>query len=132
MEQTKEIPLSMASPAPQEEYAHDSTIDRADKHFIRLGRAFVLKHLSGGEDMLSLPEIRALFGLAVHLPEGTNVVMAPRGQMALAIGMRRSDFSEALTKLEDRGIILRFSRPRRIALRAKYLSRLRSRDIREW
>lgn len=123
----------MASPDPEGELVQDSTkVDRADKGYVRLGLPFIEKHLSGGPEQLSYQEMRALFGIAGQLERDRNVVTTKRQEIAVLIGMDRASFSQALGKLERRGILLRFERPRRIALRAKFVSRLRSSAIREW
>lgn len=133
MTATEKSPPVMASPDPEGELVQDSTkVDRADKGYIRLGLPFIKKHLSGGPDQLTYGEMRVLFGLAGYLERDQNVVATKRLQMAADIGMDRAHFSKGLRSLEERGILLRFDRPRRIALRAKFVSRLRSSAIREW
>lgn len=123
----------MASPDPEGELTQDSTkVDRIEKGYVRLGLPFIRQYLSGGPDQLSYAEMRVLFGVAGYLERDMNVVTTPRLQIAEGIQLDRSNFAKALRSLEQRGILIRFNRPRRIALRAKYLSRLRSSSIREW
>lgn len=103
-----------------------------DKGYVRVGLPFIAQYLSGGPDQLSYAEIRVLFGVAGYLERDMNVVDVPRLQIAENIGMDRSGFAKALRSLDQKGILIRFNKPRRIALRAKFVSRLRSSSIREW